>query len=131
MPKREYDVNPTRMTIGEGAAMPQDTEAEASVLSAMMVSPDALQECLIDLEPDDFYLPSNRTVFIAMREMFDKNLPIDTISLADYLRSTGELERVGGRSFLLGLGTNSLALVGWRRHVEMLHRDTADHGARL
>lgn len=124
MPKREYDVNPTRMTIGEGAAMPQDTEAEASVLSAMMVSPDALQECLIDLEPDDFYLPSNRTVFIAMREMFDKNLPIDTISLADYLRSTGELERVGGRSFLLGLGTNSLALVGWRRHVEMLHRDT-------
>ena len=104
--------------------MPQDPEAETSVLSAMMVSADALQECLIDLEPDDFYLPSNRTVFVAMREMFDKNLPIDTISLADYLKSTGELERVGGRSFLLGLGNNSLALVGWRRHVEMLHRDT-------
>ncbi|WP_239471511.1 replicative DNA helicase [Olsenella profusa] len=113
------------MTVGgEGASMPQDPEAEASVLSAMIVSPDALQECLIDLEPDDFYLPSNRTVFLAMREMFDKNLPIDTISLADYLKSSGELERVGGRSFLLGLGNNSLALVGWRRHVEMLHRDT-------
>ncbi|MBM6774476.1 replicative DNA helicase [Olsenella profusa] len=121
----DYSVNPTRMTVGgEGASMPQDPEAEASVLSAMIVSPDALQECLIDLEPDDFYLPSNRTVFLAMREMFDKNLPIDTISLADYLKSSGELERVGGRSFLLGLGNNSLALVGWRRHVEMLHRDT-------
>ncbi len=120
----DYSVNPTRMTMGEGAAMPQDPEAEASILSAMMVSADALQECLIDLDPDDFYLPSNRTVFVAMREMFDKNLPIDTISLADYLKTTGELERVGGRSFLLGLGNNSLALVGWRRHVEMLHRDT-------
>ena len=104
--------------------MPQDPEAEASVLSAMMISVEALQECLIALEPDDFYFPSNRTVYVAMREMFDKNLPIDTISLADYLKSTGELERVGGRSFLLGLGNNSLALVGWRRHVEMLHRDT-------
>lgn len=104
--------------------MPQDPEAEASVLSAMMISAEALQECLIALEPDDFYYPSNRAVYLAMREMFDKNLPIDTISLADYLRSTGELDRVGGRSFLLGLGNNSLALVGWRRHVEMLHRDT-------
>ncbi|MBM6816859.1 replicative DNA helicase [Olsenella uli] len=112
------------MRANQDAAMPQDPEAEASVLSAMMVSTEALQECLIELTPDDFYFPSNRTVFSAMREMFDKNMPIDTISLADYLKSAGELERVGGRSFLLGLGNNSLALVGWRRHVEMLHRDT-------
>ena len=124
MAQSSYDVNPTRMTANENAVMPQDPEAEASVLSAMMVSSEALQECLIELEPDDFYFPSNRTVYVAMREMFDKNMPIDTISLADYLKSTGELERVGGRSFLLGLGNNSLALVGWRRHVEMLHRDT-------
>ena len=120
----DYDVNPTRMTVDGGMAMPQNAEAEASVLSAMMISVDALQECLISLDPEDFYQPSNRTVFVARREMCDKNLPIDNISLADYLKSSGELERVGGRSFLLGLGTNSLALVGWRRHVEMLHRDT-------
>ena len=124
MAQSEYDVNPTRMRANQDAVMPQDPEAEASVLSAMMVSSEALQECLIELDPDDFYFPSNRTVFTAMREMFDKNMPIDTISLADYLKSSGELERVGGRSFLLGLGNNSLALVGWRRHVEMLHRDT-------
>lgn len=124
MAQSEYDVNPTRMRGNQDAVMPQDPEAEASVLSAMMVSSEALQECLIELDPDDFYFPSNRTVFTAMREMFDKNMPIDTISLADYLKSSGELERVGGRSFLLGLGNNSLALVGWRRHVEMLHRDT-------
>ena len=38
----DYDVNPTRMTVDNGGAMPQDVEAEASVLSAMMVSTDAL-----------------------------------------------------------------------------------------
>ena len=104
--------------------MPQDLEAESSVLSAMMISAEALQECLIGLTPSDFFHPSNRIVFMAMREMFDKNLPIDAISLADQLRTQGDLDRIGGRSFLLGLGNNSLALVGWRRHIEMLHRDT-------
>ena len=104
--------------------MPQDLEAESSVLSAMMISAEALQECLIGLVPDDFFHPSNRIVFMAMRDMFDKNMPIDAISLADYLRTQGDLDRIGGRSFLLGLGNNSLALVGWRRHMEMLHRDT-------
>ena len=108
----------------EGRDMPQDLEAESSVLSAMMISAEALQECLIGLTPDDFFHPSNRIVFMAMREMFDKNLPIDAISLADQLRTQGDLDRIGGRSFLLGLGNNSLALVGWRRHIEMLHRDT-------
>ncbi len=118
------DVNPTRVTLPEGVTMPQDPEAESSVLSAMMSSTEALQECLIALEPDDFYFPSNRTVFLALRELFNKNMPLDNITLADYLRSQGELERVGGPSYILSLSNNPLALVGWRRHVEMLHRDT-------
>ena len=120
----DYDVNPTRMTVDGGMGNPPNAAPQATQQKPTKISVDALQECLISLDPEDFYQPSNRTVFVAMREMFDKNLPIDNISLADYLKSTGELERVGGRSFLLGLGTNSLALVGWRRHVEMLHRDT-------
>ena len=120
----DYGINPTKMTMEEGRDMPQELEAESSVLSAMMISAEALQECLIGLTPDDFFHPSNRIVFMAMREMFDKNLPIDAISLADQLRTQGDLDRIGGRSFLLGLGNNSLALVGWHRHIEMLHRDT-------
>ena len=94
----DYGINPTKMTMEEGRDMPQDLEAESSVLSAMMISAEALQECLIGLTPDDFFHPSNRIVFMAMREMFDKNLPIDAISLADQLRTQGELDRIGGRS---------------------------------
>ena len=120
----DYGINPTRLTLEEGRNMPTDPEAESSVLSAMMISAEALQECLISLSPEDFFHPSNRIVFNAMSDMFNKNQPIDAISLADQLRSQGDLDKIGGRSFLLGLGNNSLALVGWRRHIEMLHRDT-------
>lgn len=71
--------------------MPQDTAAEASVLSAMLLSPDVLQDALVELSPDDFYVPSNRTIFLAMRDLFDRSQPVDPISLADYLKSEGEL----------------------------------------
>lgn len=79
--------------------MPQDTAAEASVLSAMLLSPDVLQDALVELSPDDFYVPSNRTIFLAMRDLFDRSQPVDPISLADYLKSEGELAKVGGSTY--------------------------------
>lgn len=123
MSDNDIGVNPTRMTSSGDKAMPQDLDAEKSVLSAMLVSEDVLQECLIELEPDDFS-SSNRAIFEAMRALFDRGMTVDTVSLADYLKSEKKLDLVGGRGYLLDLGNNPLALAGWRRHVSILKRDT-------
>lgn len=106
------------------AEKPQDPAAERSVLSAMIISEEVLQDALVELKEDDFYRPANRKIYAAIRDMFDKSLPIDPVSLADYLKSQDELERVGGRAYLLELGNNSFALASWRHHAEMLRRDT-------
>ena len=82
MPSDDYDINPTRMTVSEPGVMPQDREAESSVLSAMMISPDALQECLIELTPDDFYFPANQTIFLAVREMLHRDTTLRKMILA-------------------------------------------------
>lgn len=103
--------------------MPQDPAAEKSVLSAMLVSQDALQDALVELKDQDFYIPSNRKIYAAMRSLFDQNKPVDPVSLADYLKTEGELEKVGGMAYLLDLGNNTFALAGWRHHAEMLRRD--------
>ena len=103
--------------------MPQDLAAERSVLSAMLLSQDVLQECLIELNERDFYLHANRSIYRAMHEMFDKSVPVDPVSLADFLRTAGELERIGGMSYLLELNNNTLSLANWRHHAEMLRRD--------
>lgn len=103
--------------------MPQDPAAEKSVLSAMLVSQNALQDALVELKDEDFYIPSNRKIYAAMRALFDRNSPVDPVSLADYLKSEGELEKVGGMAYLLDLGNNTFALAGWRHHAEMLRRD--------
>lgn len=124
MPSDDFgEVNPTRATLATDAVMPQDPAAEKSILSAMLISTDVLQDCLVELDEDDFYIPSNRKIYQAMRELFDRNQPVDPVSLADYLRSAGELERVGGPAYLLDLGNNTFALAGWHHHADMLRRD--------
>lgn len=107
-----------------GATMPHDKSAEASVLSAMILSQDALTECVTKLDPEDFFIPSNRLVFESIRDLFDSGKPVDPISLADHLNSSGNLERAGGRSRLLDLGGDTFAIASWANHVEILQRDT-------
>ena len=114
----------TRSIVPTDKPMPHDKAAESSVLSAMMLSPDALTECLTELKPEDFYLPSNRKIFMAMGRIFDQGGSPDPVSLADNLNSRGELDRVGGRQYLLDLNGNTFALSGWHNYVQILRRDT-------
>ena len=121
--RNRRDERETRVIVPGEATMPQDLAAERSVLSAMLLSQDVLQEALIEMNERDFYLHANRTIFSAMHSMFDKSLPVDPVSLADYLRTEGELERIGGMSYLLELNNNTLSLANWHHHAEMLRRD--------
>ena len=102
--------------------MPHDLEAERSVLAAMLLSQDVLNECLSSVKPEDFYLYSHRVIYQAMSTMFDRGMPVDPISMADHLRSEGTLERVGGMSYLLELNGNAFALASWRHHLGIMHR---------
>ena len=102
---------------------PNNTEAEANVLAAMMLSREVVEGALVELLPDDFYRPAHKTLFLAMHEMYDKNIPIDAISLVDYLTSIEKLEAVGGEAYILELMGNTLALVNWQHHAGIVRRD--------
>lgn len=121
----EGGFDPREVRVGSHAdeAMPQDQNAENTVLGAMLLSSDILQEALTELREDDFYRGSNRTIFNTMRDMFDESQPVDPVSLADALRSRGKFEMVGGANRILDLGSNTLALANWHRHAEILRRD--------
>ena len=105
MPEDEYGL--ALPASASDRTMPHDEAAERSVLSAMLLSSDVLQECLILLKPDDFYLYSNRTVYTAMADMFDANVPVDPVSLGDHLKSSGMLDRAGGMAYLTWWATPS------------------------
>ncbi|MDO5044584.1 MAG: replicative DNA helicase [Coriobacteriia bacterium] len=103
--------------------MPQNLEAEASVLAALMISPDVVMDILGRLKAEDFYRPANRKVFEAISELAARNTPIDQISVADRLQARGDLDEVGGKAYLVDLASNSFALVNWSHHATMVKRN--------
>ena len=109
---------------GAHKGLPNNTEAEANVLAAMLLSPEVVEEALVELVPDDFFRPVNKTIFATMRDMYEKSTPIDSISLIDYLRSIGKLDAVGGEAYILELMGMTLSLVNWQHHAGIVRRDS-------
>ncbi len=82
---------------------PQNIEAEQSVLGAILLDNSALTTSLELLDSDDFYRDSHRRIFLSMTDLFDKNEPIDIITLTDHLKKKNDLEAVGGTGYLTAL----------------------------
>ncbi len=79
---------------------PQNLEAEQSVLGAILIDNNALPKSLEILEEEDFYRIAHRKIFKAMIELFDKNEPIDIITLTDQLKKNNDIEVIGGVAYL-------------------------------
>ncbi|MGE5299950.1 MAG: replicative DNA helicase [Acidobacteriota bacterium] len=82
---------------------PQNIEAEQSVLGAVLIDNNALIAALELIGEDDFYKESHRRIFSSMSELFDKNEPIDIITLTDQLKRKNNLDAVGGSGYLASL----------------------------
>jgi replicative DNA helicase len=82
---------------------PQNLEAESSVLGGILLENDAINRVVEVLIPEDFYRESHRKIFRMMIEISDRNEPVDLITLSEVLKGRGELEAVGGSSYLASL----------------------------
>jgi replicative DNA helicase len=105
--------------------MPQDIDAEKAVLAAMLLGLDSevVEEAMMKLKADEFYRPAHRKIFEAMEELYNKGVPIDQLSLADRLKSRGDLDAVGGKAYIVELGNNTYALANWAHHAEIVKRE--------
>ncbi len=106
------------------ASQPDSVEAEQSVLAACMLSTEAAEELVVMLKPENFSQERHRTIFQAICDLKNENIPVDPISLADHLESgTGDqLKTIGGISYLIELTDNTFALASWAHHAEIVKR---------
>jgi len=75
-----------------------DLEAELSVLSAMLLSPNAIAAVSEHISSSDFYRASHGVIFDVARRLFEHGDPVDAITVAAKLEEEGQLELVGGRA---------------------------------
>jgi len=79
---------------------PQNTESEMALLGSIMLRPEVLPEIMDMLVPEAFYSQKHRTIFSAMQDLYKRQEPIDLLTLSSRLKESGDLDRVGGASFL-------------------------------
>jgi len=89
--------------MGNYRDMPQDIEIERSVLGAMLGDPLAVDKGIETLSADDFYVPGHRRIFTAIVELVKKSRPVDLLSVCDEIHKSGDLDKIGGRSYVSSL----------------------------
>jgi replicative DNA helicase len=82
---------------------PQNLEAEISVLGAILQEQEALLRAMEVLRPPDFYKEAHRKIFDACVKLFEKNEPVDVVTLANELLLRKQLEEAGGGAYLASL----------------------------
>ena len=82
---------------------PNNMEAEQGVLGALLIDKDAIVKVAHILKPDFFYDQRHGIIYEAMIDLFMASVPIDLLTLVDYLRKKRKLKKVGGRAYIVGL----------------------------
>lgn len=82
---------------------PHDLEAEKSVLGAILIDSAAVNLVAQFLKPEHFYLPEHQLLFSTMLTLFEKQQPIDIVTLQAQLKKDGHLKKIGGAPYLSDL----------------------------
>ncbi len=79
---------------------PHDIEAERSVIGGLLIDSSAINLVIEFLKPEHFYLREHQLIFQAMLSLFEKQQPIDVVTIQDELKKTDSLKKIGGKSYL-------------------------------
>lgn len=105
---------------------PQNSDAEASLLGAVLIDSDAITKVADSLSVADFYEVKHQKIYDAMLELYERREALDVLTLADRLKNNGYLDLVGGAAYLTEL-TN---FVPTAAHAEQYADIIASKGAR-
>lgn len=105
---------------------PQNIDAEASLLGALLIDSSAMIKIGDVVRPDDFFDQKHKAIYAAMVSLHDKRSPIDLLTLSEQLKAKKQLESVGGAAYLTEL-TN---FVPTSAHVEQYAQIVADKAIR-
>jgi replicative DNA helicase len=101
--QRHSNNTPSELRPSAGRVPPHDLDAEAAVLSAVMLSQEAFDRVAEFLRAEHFYSGANQRVYEAVLDLQNESRPVDVVTVAGWLRDKGLLQQIGGTPYLAQL----------------------------
>jgi replicative DNA helicase len=103
-----------------GRVPPNNLDAEAAVLAAIMLDATALDAVLEILKPEHFYSDANGKIYEAAVTLVSLKQPIDIVNVAGWLRDREILAQVGGSSYLAQIADSTPAVSHVASHAKTI-----------
>ena len=99
---------------------PYSLEAEQSVIGSMLIDFEAVALAFESLTADDFYRQENREIFSAMEYLFNKNQPIDVVTVCDILKQKGILDAIGSNEFVVNMAMSVPTTANVKYYIKII-----------
>ena len=113
--------------INEGAEppatpqLPQNIEAEAALLGALMIDNRLVEDVQLRLKPHHFFEPLHGRIYEAVLRMTDKNMVANPVTLKPMFDGDEAMKEVGGPSYLAQLTGSGAAVIGARDFAAQIY----------
>lgn len=104
--------------------IPHNKEAEQSIVGAMLVDKDSCILIFESVTAEDFYIEANKNIFLAQQRLFDRDEPIDIITVSEELRAEDKLDAVGGIEYLAYLATTLPTTANLKQYIDIVKDKT-------
>ncbi len=101
---------------------PQTLETEKALLGALMIRPEGMNESSDIITADAFYAEKHRMIYRAMLALYQKNEPIDIESVRTKLQDQGDLDSIGGITYLAELAAEVPAASNARHYAAQVQK---------
>lgn len=100
--------------------MPNNIEAEQSVLGCILINNEIAMEVISQLKENEFYSEKNKIVFSAIKDIVLDRKPVDEITLSETLKNKGELDAIGGGAYIAELINKVPSYVRYNYYTEIV-----------
>lgn len=100
--------------------LPHAPEAELSVLGSMILDPAAAAEAVERLGESDFYSRRHQLIYSTLVYLHHQGTPIDPVTIGEELSRQGELDTVGGYSYLGTLTDATVTAANIGYHIDIV-----------
>src|SRR5215217_5939475 len=105
----------------EGQSLPQNVEAEAALLGALMIDNRLAEDVQIKLRPDHFHEPLHGRIYEAILKLVDRNMVANPVTLRPMFEADEEMKELGGPSYLAQLTGSGAAIIGARDFADQVY----------